>query len=198
MAQDRAAPGEAPAWAVVTAVRGFGSKHVLQLQVAHSKSMLLSLTEEGGCKRRRWHRRWRERRGRLGTGRRPGLGLWLALAMPFPAPREVTLLMLVLAGPACLQSTRRNFVSAPTRSRLGRPPARRRRAGVSAHVLPSLRLKAQALRTRGASLFSWDDATGTLCVAVRGPFARGPAAATCVLSTRTCDAWHGPKLSSPV
>lgn len=38
---------------------------------------------------------------------------------------------------------------------------------MSAHSLPSLRLRAQALRTKGAHLFSWDDATGTLCVAVK-------------------------------
>lgn len=39
--------------------------------------------------------------------------------------------------------------------------------GLSAYVLPSLRLKAAAARTRGAARFAWDDAAGVLAVSVK-------------------------------
>lgn len=39
--------------------------------------------------------------------------------------------------------------------------------GVNAYVLPALRLKGQAARTRGASLFAWHAASDTLAVAVK-------------------------------
>ncbi len=45
--RNKAAAGEPPQWAVSDAVRGFARRRVSQLAVSHSKSMLLSLTEEG-------------------------------------------------------------------------------------------------------------------------------------------------------
>ena len=39
--------------------------------------------------------------------------------------------------------------------------------GLNAYSLPELRLKAQASRTKGASVFAWDDGGGTLAVAAK-------------------------------
>lgn len=39
--------------------------------------------------------------------------------------------------------------------------------GLNAHELPTLRLKGQATRTRGAGAFAWDDDAGLLAVAVK-------------------------------
>ena len=51
LVRNKADPGEPPQWSVSDAIRSFARRHVLQLAVAHSKSMLLSLTEDGGCSR---------------------------------------------------------------------------------------------------------------------------------------------------
>lgn len=45
--QNRSAAGQHARWVVCDAIRGFADRHVLQLVVAHSKGLLLSLTEQG-------------------------------------------------------------------------------------------------------------------------------------------------------